>query len=160
MRLADKVQDWLDEQDWEDAIERDEVAQTAELHTIYRVQNQPCDLFINTIEEKHWISLFLYLPFRARNEKRADVMQLCNRINATYSQFGSLHVLPNSRIRFRHTLDVEGAELSTIAIQRMLEAAGQLIDHFLSDLAAVALTSLTAQAVFERFDQTENGAAS
>lgn len=159
MRLANTVQDWLDEKGWEDVIERDEVAQTSQCHMFYRIHNQRCELFIETDEPKDWITLYFYLPFNARADKRTDVICLCNRLNATRSRFGSLQVLPSGRIRFRHTLDVEGAELSTIVIQRMLESAAHLVEIFMSDLAAVALTSLTAQAVFERLDQIEETGA-
>lgn len=152
MRLANKVQEWLDEMEWEEPLERDEEAQTASYNTRYGIKDQGFDLYIETIEKRDWIQIFLYAPFKARAEQHHQVALLCNRINGSIAS-GAIHVLDNGRIRFRHTVDMEGAEPSTIMITRMLGAAGDVFDHWFDELSAVALTKTTAQEIFDELDK-------
>lgn len=159
MRLADSLQKALDDMMWSETLERDEAEQTAMLHVVYQVHEQHFDLYLQTDEEKDWIQVYLYTPFHALAAKHHDCALLCNRINCSFAS-GSIQMLSDGRIRFRHTVDVEGTEPSTAMIRNLIYAGGELFDLWFEELSAVALTKTTAQEIFARLDAKQSQGAS
>ena len=151
MRLADKVQEWLDQKKWTDVIDRNEENQKSQLNTTYGINNQPFDLYIETEEQKEWVLLYLYAPFNALPDKYKDCMALFNRINAN-NFIGTFCLATGGRIRFRQAIDIEDSDPSTTTIENMLSIGSSIIDQWFDEIASVALTKKTVQEVFAELD--------
>ena len=156
MRLADKVQEWLNAVEWEDDIERDEEAQTSGMTTGYSIEGQSYKLWIETDEKREWIKLYLYAPINVQQKKRAEVALLFNHINTCRSE-GSLQFLQNGKIVFRHTIDVENAQPSVEMINNMLSSASGVFESWFEEISAVALTKTTAQEIFDQLEEASQG---
>jgi len=151
MRLADNVQEWLDEIEWKDTVNRDEETQTSQLSTSFTINEQAFDLFIETDEKKDFLKIFLYAPFKAIANKYDDCIQLFNRINSL-RRFGAVCLLDDGRIQFRHTIDIENTELSPIMITNILNEGRSQFEEWFEEISAVALTKKTAQQIFDEMD--------
>ena len=154
MRLADKVQEWLDEQAWKDEQERDPETHQSRVSTCFTINNQRYDLWLETDEQKDWIKLYLYAPFKALPKKLTDCAVLFNRINATHG-IGAIHMMPDGRIRFRHIVDVENTEPSIQMISNMLNSGAAVFQNWFEEITAVALSKTTAQEIFDELDQSD-----
>ncbi|ADC63219.1 type III secretion system chaperone family protein [Allochromatium vinosum] len=152
MRLADTIEQWQIEQDWQGELERDEAQQTATLEAGYRIKEQSFKLYLETDEENDWLAVYLYAPFNALEHKQIECALLCNSIDARRSA-GSIHVLPDGRIRYRQTIDVEGMTVSGVMISNLIQDAGDCFFAWLEEIAAVALTEATAEEVLAQLDQ-------
>jgi hypothetical protein len=157
MRLADKVQEWLDAMEWEDEITRDEEEQTSQMTTGYSIKEQGFDLYVETDEKRDWIKLYLYAPIKVTEKKREECVILFNYINVHFS-VGSLHFLPNGRIRFRHVVDVENTDPSIELINNMLRSAASIFEDWLEEVSAVAMTKMTAQQVIDDLEKGQEAA--
>lgn len=151
MRLADKVQEWLDQNEWTDVIDRNEENQKSQLNITYGINNQPFDLYIETDEQKEWVSLYVYAPFNALPGKYKDCMSLFNRINAN-NFIGAFCLTTSGRIQFRQAIDIEDSDPSPMMIENMLNFGSSLIDQWFNEIASVALTKKTVQEVFAELD--------
>jgi hypothetical protein len=151
MRLADKVQEWLDQNEWTDVIDRNEENQKSQLNTTYGINNQSFDLYIETEEQKDWLLLYLYAPFNALPDKYKDCMTLFNRINANNFS-GAFCLTTSGKIQFRQSIDIENSDPSPKTIENMLNFGSSLIDHWFDEIASVALTKKTVQEVFAELD--------
>ena len=151
MRLADKVQEWLDQNEWTDVIDRNEENQKSQLNITYGINNQPFDLYIETDEQKEWVSLYVYAPFNALPGKYKDCMALFNRINAN-NFIGAFCLTTSGRIQFRQAIDIEDSDPSPMMIENMLNFGSSLIDQWFNEIASVALTKKTVQEVFAELD--------
>ena len=157
MRLADKLQQCLDEMGWDDVIKRNVEKQTSQMSTSWGINEQGFRLYLETDEKKDWIQLYLYTPFSALQNKRAECAILFDFINSA-SSVGSIHVLRNGDIRFVHTIDFEGAEPSTTMLKNMIYSGSSLFAAWFEEIIAVALTKKTAQEVFDELDKLEEDA--
>ena len=52
MRLASKVQEWIDNREWEDRVEVDEENQRSRINFSYGINEQSFDLWFETDENK------------------------------------------------------------------------------------------------------------
>ena len=154
MKLADKVQQWLDALEWEDEIVRNEEEQTSLMSTNYGINDQTFDLFVETDEKRDWIKLYLYAPIRVSDKKKGECAILFNHINSRFS-IGSLHYLSNGRIRFSHVVDVENTEPSIELINNMLRSAVSIYEDWLEEISTVALTKMTAQQVIDDLEKNQ-----
>jgi len=152
MRLANKVQEWLDAMEWEDEITRDEEEQTSQMKTGYTIKEQGFDLFVETDEKRDWIKLYLYAPIKVTEKKREECAILFNYINVQFP-VGSLHFLSNGMIRFRHVVDVENTDPSIELINNMLRSAASIFVDWLEEISAVAMTKMTAQQVIDDLEK-------
>lgn len=151
MRLADNVQEWLDEIEWNNTINRDEETQTSQLCSSFTINEQAFDLFIETDEKKDFLKFFLYAPFKSIANKYDDCIQLFNRINSL-RRFGAVCLLDDGRIQYRHTIDIESTELSPIMITNILNEGRSQFEEWFEEISAVALTKKTAQQIFDEMD--------
>jgi len=152
MRLADKVQDWINKLDWNETVELDEENQTSELNVSLNINDQSFNLWVETDEERDWIKLYLYAPFNSLSNKYEDCIQLFNRINSK-RRFGVIFLLEDGRIACRHIIDVENTEPSIEMIANMLGQATGLFENWFDEISSVALTKKTAQEIFDELDK-------
>jgi len=154
MRLADIIEQWQIEQDWQGQLERDEAQQTATMECGYRIREQMFTLYLETDEKRDWLGIYLYAPFNALEHKQSECALLCNALDAR-RLIGSLYVLPNGRICYQQTIDVEDIAVSSAMISSLVQQAGDYFFSWLDEIAAVALTEATAEEVLGPLDQEE-----
>ena len=154
MRLANKVQEWLDEMEWEDEITRDEENQTSQMQTYYGIHDQRFTLYVETDEKRDFIKIFLYAPIKVGEKKREDCAVLFNHINCLLTS-GSLSFLPNGSIRFSHIVDVENTDPSIELINNMLRSASSVFENWFEEISAVALTKMTARQIIEDLEKEQ-----
>lgn len=155
MRLADKVQEWLDAKEWEDEIQRNEEDQVSQMQCNYGINNQQFRLYIETTEKKDWIEVYLYAPIKVADKKKAESAILFNYINSRIS-IGAVHFTPDGNIRFRHVIDVEDSEPSIKMIDNMLGSAVLFFENWFEEISAVALTKITAQQVIDDLEKDDD----
>lgn len=154
MRLADKVQEWLDAKEWEDEIRKDEDEQTSVMSTLFEIHEQTFNLYVETDEKRDWIKLFFYAPVKVKENKRSECAELFNFISSRFS-IGSLHFTDDGRIRFRHIVDFENTEPSVQAINNMLNSATAIFEEWFEAISSVALTKMTAQQVIDDLEKSQ-----
>jgi hypothetical protein len=152
MRLADKVQEWLNDREWDDKIEFDEENQTSSVNFQYTISDQPFNTFIETDEERDWIKFYFYAPFNALSKKNIDCAVLFNHINLC-SGSGSITLdSDKGRIRWHHIIDVEETDPSVIAINNAFRSGTSAFSKWFDEISEVALTKTTAQEIIERLN--------
>ncbi|MEY3880627.1 MAG: hypothetical protein RIQ94_1423 [Pseudomonadota bacterium] len=148
MRLASKVQEWIDNREWEDRVEVDEENQRSRINFSYGINEQSFDLWFETDENKEQLELYLYFPFKVKKDKLNDFVLLLNFIHSR-SYIGGFCVLANRRIQYRHFVDVENAEPSIETINNMVGAGSDIITSWFEELVLVALTGKTTKEVID-----------
>jgi hypothetical protein len=155
MRLAAKVQEWIEKREWEDKVEVDEENQRSRINFTYDINEQPFDFWFETDENKQQLELYLYFPFKVKKDKLNDFVLLLNFIHIK-SSIGGFCVLANRRIQYRHFIDVENAEPSIEMISNMVGAGEDIITEWFEELALVALTSKTTREIIDDLSATSD----
>ena len=151
MRLADKLQEWLNYSEWDDKIELDEETQTSSLNFTYGINDQAFNVYIQTDEAKDFMKFYFYAPFNALSKKHTDCALLFNRLNAQ-SYCGTITVSDKGRIRWHHTVDFEDTDPSVKAINNAFLYGSDVIEQAFDEISEIALTKTTAQELFNRLD--------
>ena len=151
MRLANLLQDFLNEQAWDDKLEVDQDQKTASIATVYVINDQSFNLYIESDDVKEWLQVYLYPPFKVLKNKISDACILINRINSN-SAIGGLCVHYDGTIQYRHTVDVENSEPSATMILNMVRASVSLLGDWSNEITTVALTQTTAQEILDELD--------
>jgi hypothetical protein len=151
MRLADKIQEWLDEQEWTDEQLRDDENSSSRVSTGYLIDGQSYRLFIESDENRDWIKVFLYAPIRTKENKRQEMCELLNRINLS-SVCGKIYITPDGTICVQSAIDVEGADPSVNMISNLVSGCVGFYDNWFEELSSVALTKATAKEIFDALD--------
>lgn len=154
MKLADKVQEWINANEWDDKIDRNEESCTSSLCYRTDINGQPFTVFVDTDENKDYLKIFVYAPFNCIANKRIDCVTLFNRINMSITT-GKILLLNDNRIVIRIASDFENAEPSLEVIQNMVNAGLSAFQNWFDEISSVALTKTTAQEIFDELDSSE-----
>ena len=155
MRLAAKVQEWIEKREWEDKVEVDEENQRSRINFTYDINEQPFDFWFETDENKEHLELYLYYPFKVKKDKLKDFVLLLNFIHSK-SSIGGFCVLANRRIQYRHFIDVENAEPSIEMINNMVGAGESIVTEWFEEMTLVALTSKTTREIIDDLSATSD----
>ena len=145
MKLAAKVQEWITLNEWNDKISYDDENQTSSVNFIYIINKQPFKVWVETDENKDMISVYVYAPFNALPNKRHDCAMLFNHINNNTIWGAIACDDENGSIRWRHSVDFEGTDPSTAAIENAFRVGGNIFNKWYVEITSVALTKVTAQ---------------
>ncbi|MEY3785919.1 MAG: hypothetical protein RIQ94_2775 [Pseudomonadota bacterium] len=152
MRLADKVQEWLNDREWNDKIEFDEENQTSSVNFQYTINDQPFKTYIETDEKQDFLKFYFYAPFNALSKKHIDCAVLFNHINSC-SGSGSITLdYDRGCIRWHHIIDVEETDPSVIAINNAFRSGTSTFSKWFDEISEVALTKTTAQEIIDRLN--------
>lgn len=150
MKLADKVQDWLNKLEWEDKIVLDEENQTSSLNFTYSIKDQSFKAWVETDEERDVFKVYFYAPFNALSTKHTECAVLFNYINAI-SDWGSISLLDTKgTIRWRYVIDFEDTTPSVSAINNAFMVGANLLGTWFDEITEVALTKASAQEIIDR----------
>jgi len=152
MRLADKVQEWLNDREWDDKINLDEENQTSSVNFTYGINDQPFNMYIETDEERDFLKFYFYAPFNALSKKNVDCAVLFNHINLNTSSGSMTLNSETGRIRWHHIIDVEETDPSVITINNAFHAGSNSFKKWFDEITEVALTKTTAQEIIERLN--------
>ena len=154
-RLGTLVQEALAQLEWEGELTDDEAAGTSQLQTLITIDDQPCSLYVDTREEKDYIGVFFYPPFRAKADAYPETCLLINAIN-TRIRHGHLEVLQhNGRLRMVVSADVEGANPTGVYVAHLMNYGADGLFTWMGELAAVAVGHRRAVDVLAALAQDE-----
>ncbi len=151
MRLADKVQEWLNEREWDEEIILDEENETSSVNFRYIIKDQSVEIFIETDEKLDLLKFYFYAPFNALPQKFIDCAVLFNHINAFY-RGGSITLDYDGNIRWCYFIGFQETDPSIRTISNAFNAGGQLFDEWFDEISEVALTKTTWQEMMDRFN--------
>ncbi|MEI8186827.1 MAG: hypothetical protein WCG19_09025 [Chlorobiaceae bacterium] len=147
MRLARLIEEFIAEKEWDDEIEKDVENGMCQLSTSLSINNQSFRLYIEGDENRNFLFLYLYAPFSIIEGKYVDACMLFNFINNIYVYPGRLTAGDDGSIRYIDIIDVENFEPSIEIIQNMLGNGVSLFNNNTEEIAAVALTQKTYEAI-------------
>ena len=158
MKLAILVEEFVTGMGWEGELDTEE---KYDAETGYRVitqipltiENQLFRLYIDAIEESEWLSLTIYPPYRVNEGKYVDACMLFNYFNCYYSYGGRIAVEDNGTIRYRQIIDVSETEPSKRLIHNMMISGIDMFKQNAENIASVALTSKTYEAIREDIEK-------
>jgi hypothetical protein len=64
MRLAQIVQDWIHNMEWDDQIKENEEDQTSSVNFGYGINDQSFKIWVETDEKRDWVKCISMLPSR------------------------------------------------------------------------------------------------
>ena len=150
MRLAEKLQDWLDDIEWKDEISLDEENQTSSLNFTFSIKDQSFKVWIETDEARDFLKIYFYAPFNALSKKLTECAVLFNHINYK-SYWGALSVVDEKgTIRWRYVIDFEGTDPSVATINNAINVGSNLFENWFDEITEVALTKTTAQQIIDQ----------
>jgi len=152
-RLTTLVQEALDQLEWQSELTPDEAAGSNRFTSVILIQDQPCELFIDTHEESDFVGVFYYPPFRVKADRYTEACLLINAIN-TRTRQGHLEILRNNgRLRMVISADVEGATPAGVFVAQMMRFGADTLSAWMGELAAVAMSNRSADEVMADLDQ-------
>lgn len=152
MKLHDIVQQYLDLVEWRDSIRIADDGEASSMGTQLVLHDQTCRLYVDTDERRTMILVYLYAPFRVREAKRTEAVEL---INALHRRFpiGRLEMDPaDGELRYRHSVDVEHVQPTAEFVGDMVSGAAAIFDRYLPALAEVAFTERSAREILDTLD--------
>lgn len=155
MSLAKVIEEFVSDLEWTETVDIDEETGESALTTSIVIRNQGFDLHVEGDEKRERLSFFLYAPFNVIDGKSMDACLLFNYINNRYSYIGRLCLTDSGRIRYREVIDTENLEPSAAMVHNMLASGGSLFERHIEQIAAVALTRKTYEAIREEYDRND-----
>ncbi len=150
MKLAGKVQEWLNHLEWNDEINLDEENQTSSVSFYYSIKNQSFKVWIETDEKRDVLKFYFYAPFNALANKLNDCETLFNYINAC-SKWGAITCTDTQgTIRWRHCIDFEGTDPSIATINNAFNVGNHLFEHWFDEITTTALTKTCAKDIIDQ----------
>ena len=150
MKLAEKVQEWLNHLDWNDEIILDKENQKSSVSFYYSIKNQSFKVWVETDEKRDVLKVYFYTPFNALANKLNDCATLFNYINAR-SNWGAIACTDTEgTIRWRHSIDFEGTDPSITTIDNAFNVGSNLFEHWFDEITSVALTKTTAKEIIDQ----------
>ena len=159
MRLADKVQEWLNYREWDDKINLDDENQTSKINFTLTINDQSFEVYIETDEERDFLKFYFYAPFNALSKKVIDCAILFNHINLC-SFSGAITLSDRGRIRWQHIIDFEDTDPSVKTIENAFNAGSHTFSRWFDEISEVALTKTTAQEIIDRLNSDSDAEAS
>ena len=142
MKYYELIKKWVAEQGWDDEVTFDEETSESSLHFAVNINDQTFKVYIEGDGKRQWLSLFMYAPFNCKQEKNSELLQLFNQLHQN-TYFGRMVLLDDSRIQYKQIVGTNSDGLTTESIERMYRTGIVIFEHWLDDIAAIALTKTT-----------------
>jgi hypothetical protein len=158
MTLAKLVEEFVTGMGWEDELNTEEKYDTEIGYRVITqipltIENQIFRLYIDAIEASEWLMITIYPPYRVNEGKYVDACMLFNYFNCFYSYGGRISVEDNGAIRYRQIIDVSETEPSKRLIHNMLVSGIEMFEDNAENIASVALTTKTYEAIREDIEK-------
>ncbi len=156
MRIADFIEEFIVAEKWDnDVLIRNEEDNTSALTTSYGIKNQKFRLFIESDEDNEMVFIYLYTPFSVVEGKSVDAALLFNYINVRFIFPGKLTLMDSGDIRYVQIIDLENVVAPVALIKNMISGAANCFSYNIEQIAAVALTQKTYEAIREEYDKKD-----
>lgn len=147
MRLASLIDDYALVTGWKNRAERDLTSGLSLVKSSIEYNGQPFAITLESDEKRQWITITITPPFRVIPAKLIDACLLVNFINENHSHPGKITVDDDGVLLYQDGINLEGIKLQHRLIETMLGSAFCLFHIHLANLAAVALTRKTYEAI-------------
>lgn len=154
MILADKIQELILSKGWNDVVIQDEENQSSSVNFRYNINEQSFSVFIDTDEARDAVKFYIQAPFNVLAKQVNEMALLLNRINIE-TPMGSFVVYPDGTLIWRHSIDFENIEPSTVSLDNNMGAGINCFREWFEEISAVALTKTTAQDIFDELEDEE-----
>ena len=157
MRCTQAIQDFLDQQEWNDEIEINEDRTAGRLATSMTLNEQSCRLYVEAEETEERVYVYLYFPIQTPPARLPDVVRLLNRINAPM-KLGRLACFDDgdaNAIQYKASIDVEDGTIVGTQIASMLIPGRFTFLRYWDLLMSACLTKQGADALWTNFLEEE-----
>ena len=152
MKLKQVLQQFLDEEKWEDEIGFDEYDQSYFIATNFVIMGQTYQLHIATYEIHREIKVVLSPPMKISTDRRDDAYRLINDLNLRI-RAGNLEMNDDGMLYYRWSISVEGVEATPQQFGKLLTTAISIFDEIrTASLGAVAFTKLPIDQVLSDYN--------
>ncbi|MFA6319062.1 MAG: YbjN domain-containing protein [Elusimicrobiota bacterium] len=150
-KLLDTVAEFLIDDKWVfDKVEGRDIIKTG-----VRVKNASYRMFIDCVEVRQQVMLYVLSPDVVAPEKRLFAAEFLTRANYGL-RFGNFELdMDDGEVRFKVSVDVEGSLLSTQMVRNMVAMAVLTMDRYYPGLKAVCLTDTTPKSAAEDIDKKQ-----
>lgn len=116
-----------------------EEAERQRVHFEYATKQAVWTTFGVAFEDDQQVAIYGVVPFAIRAERRAAALELLARIN--YGQvIGNFEMdLEDGEVRFKTSLDFDGAELTYNLLRQLFAANVSVMEHYLPVITAVCV---------------------
>jgi hypothetical protein len=154
MLLADKIQELILSMGWNDVVIKDEENQSSSVNFRYNINEQSFSVTIETDEARDAVKFYIQAPFNVLTKQVNEMALLLNRINIA-TPMGAFIVYPDGSLVWRHMIDFENIEPSTVSLNNNMGAGINCFREWFEQISAVALTKTTAEDIFNELEENE-----
>lgn len=147
MRLASLIDDYALATGLKNRAKKDNGSGRSLLKSSTEYHGQPFAITLESEEKRQRITITIMPPFRVIPGKLIDACLLVNFINENHSHPGKITVDDEGVLLYQDGINLEGRKLQHRLIENMLGSAFCLFHIHLANLAAVALTRKTYEAI-------------
>lgn len=150
------LDDFLAARDWQDECDVNLEEKKVALQTRIDVTpEQEGRLIIEASDKTDIVDVYFYYDLRCKEAKLEQMAILLNSIHVRWA-LGRFEVFPDGYMRWRHRVDFAGSQPTGLSLENIVQAGWAASSEFADPIAAVALTSLSAEEALQDYDQEKN----
>ena len=151
MSLKDLLQQFLNDEKWEDEIRHDDDDDTDFIRTDFEIDGQSYGLILITAEQSQTIRVVLISPIKIPKPRAKEAAFVLNYLNSCMS-YGHLQMTDDGEVCFRWAMDVEGATAAPAQFAHLIAAATAAFDELRRPaIGAAAFTKQSADDIIAEF---------
>jgi hypothetical protein len=154
--LTSLVQQWLDSRGWEDEISVREESRESTLQTRINDETGVYDLYIEVDEERSWLQLYLYSPFKVSARHWGEISKALNLANVSHVN-GRGACAPGKAIQYCNSIDLEGCQATTKIIDNLYSYAFGFYARNHEKFGKIIYAGLTAEQAFAEDEKDGSG---
>ena len=151
MTLKDVLQQFLNENEWEDKIEHNDDDDADFINTGYQIEGQNYRLILSANEPRQVLNVLLFSPIKVPKARAKEATFLLNFLNVMLS-CGNCELAEDGSVYFRWAIDVDGATAAPKQFGTLVGAAAAAFNEATSSsIGAVAFTKQSGEDIIEEF---------
>ena len=123
------VQDWVNKNNWDDAVEIDEVKKTSTLKSIFDIKDESCTLYVEVDEVAPSLAIYLYNSLNVSEKYLNDAISVVNEINGELD-VGRMYVEADGPFQYKHRLSFVNGSISIDFLENAVQDALQVFGKY------------------------------
>jgi len=151
MVLKDVLQQFLDDEQWQDEIAHDDRDDTDFISTGFQIDGQRYRLILITAELPKTIRVLLISPLKVPKARAREAAIVLNALNVRLA-YGNLEMDDEGAVYFRWGMDLEGATAVPMQFGHLINAANSAFDEIRAAvIAAAAFSKQSAEDIINNY---------
>jgi hypothetical protein len=151
MTLKDVLQQFLNDEQWEDEIVHDDGDNTDFINTGFQIDGQRYRLILITAEKIQTIRALLVSPIKIPKPRAKEAASVLNSLNI-HICYGNLEMDNEGAVYYRWGIDIEGTTAAPKQFGSLISAATSAFDELRSSaIGAAAFTKQSAQEIIREY---------